>query len=114
MSEEGATMYLWLIATPYLLWIFYLAVMNLKRARDAGRLHRVAAWLGLPVLVVGYVLDVLVQVVPATIVFFDPPRELLLTTRLKRYKDRTDWRGKVSAFMADVLLDDFDPSGKHV
>lgn len=105
---------LWIIATPYLLWLFYLAVMNLKAAREAGKLHRVARLMGVPILAVGYALDVFVNVVVATVAFMDLPRELLLTGRLKRYKGQDNWRGKVSAFMADVLLDDFDPSGKHV
>jgi len=34
----------------YVLWVFYLAVMNLKRARDAGTLTKPALVLGMPVL----------------------------------------------------------------
>lgn len=34
--------------TVYALWIFYLAVMNLKRANDAGKLSKPAKFFGTP------------------------------------------------------------------
>ncbi len=48
----------WLcILSTWMLWVFYLAVMNLKRAKEAGQLSRTALIFGTPVLWVGYVLD---------------------------------------------------------
>ena len=45
------------LGSTYALWIFYLAVMNLARAKRAGLLTTTAKVLGYPVLIVGYVLD---------------------------------------------------------
>ena len=41
----------------YALWIFYLAVMNLKRARDAGLLNLTAKCLGYPILIAGVAVE---------------------------------------------------------
>lgn len=104
------------LASIYALWVFYLAVMHLKRARDNGTLSRPALYLGYPVLLVGYALDVFVQVVPATILFLDLPRESTLTGRLKRYlygEQSGSWREAVAAWMCAHLLDQFDPDGRH-
>lgn len=104
------------LASVYALWIFYLAVMHLKRARDNGTLSRPALYLGYPVLLVGYALDVFVQVVVASVVFLDPPRELTLTGRLKRYINTSpagSWREAAAAWMCAHLLDQFDPDGRH-
>lgn len=99
----------------YALWVFYLAVMNLARAKRAGTLSKPALWLGTPVLLAGYVLDFLTNVLVCTVVFLDLPRETTVTARLKRYAAGPDgWRLSVTLWLADDLLDDFDPSGKHV
>lgn len=107
---------LWPLAALYALWIFYLAVMNLKRAKDAGTLPRTALWLGYPVLFTGLLIDLFVNVAVATIIFLDMPRELTVTARLKRYvRERPGtWRASVAVWFAVNLLDVFDPSGKHV
>lgn len=108
-----------IIAGPlalYALWVFYLAVMHLKRARDHGMLSRPALYLGYPVLLVGYALDVFVQLVPATVIFLDLPRELTLTGRLKRYLNTEpsgSWRESAAVWMCAHLLDQFDPDGRH-
>ena len=100
--------------STYALWIFYLAVMNLKRARDAGLLTKTAAALGYPVLFIGYVLDCFVNVFVMTGLFLELPQELTVTSRLKRHnKESTDWR-KARAVWAEPFLDPFDPSGKHI
>ena len=100
----------------YTLWIFYLAVMNLKRARDAGSMTRTALWFGYPVLFAGLLCDLFVNVVIATLIFADLPRELTVTRRLKRYVTTRPgtWRANAAAWFALNLLDSFDPSGKHV
>lgn len=99
----------------YALWIFYLAVMNLKRVKDAGKLGKVARILGTPVLLVGLVLDFVVNVVPFTLIFLELPRETTVTARLKRHKrESTGWRLRRTDWFASELLDDFDPSGVHI
>jgi hypothetical protein len=102
------------LAVTYALWIFYLAVMTLKRARVAGQLSPLAFALGVPVLKVGLVLDVLVNVLVMTVVLVEPPREWLVTTRLKRHnRVGRGWRYKFANW-CEQFLDPFDPSGDHI
>ena len=104
----------WLVLPTYALWVFYLAVMALKRSRDEGRLTGAPYVLAWPVLIVGYVLDFYVTVIPGTIVFLDRPREGTFTARLKRYaKQPGTWRFTLTVWFAS-LLDRFDPDGYHV
>ena len=99
----------------YSLWLFFLAVMNLKRAKDAGSISKIALYLGYPILFVGYFIDFVTNVFVLTIFLFDLPKELTVTARLKRYKaEGSGWRYNFSAWFATNLLDTFDPSGKHV
>jgi hypothetical protein len=109
---------LWLpligLASVYWLWIFYLAVMNLKRAKHALLLHKSAVVLGTPVLIVGYLLDAFANVFVFTVLLLEMPQELTVTARLKRHiKESTDWRSGVASWFIP-LLDPFDPSGKHI
>jgi hypothetical protein len=102
------------LASLYLLWIFYLAVMNLKRAKEAGLLTKTAKVLGMPVLIVGYALDCFVNVTLMTIVLFEVPQETTVTARLKRHnRESSGWR-KTVAVWAEPLLDPYDPSGDHI
>ncbi len=98
----------------YALWIFYLAVMGLKRAKDAGLLHKTAVVFGYPVLIVGYLLDAFVNVAVLTVILLELPRELTVTARLKRHiRMSQGWRLSVAVWFVP-LLDPFDPSGRHV
>lgn len=98
----------------YLLWILYLAVMNLKRIKDAGLISPLALALGYPVLFVGYLLDVLVNITVLTLVLLEFPKELTVTARLKRHnRTSTGWRKSVAVWF-EPLLDPFDPSGDHI
>lgn len=103
------------LAALYALWLFYLAVMNLKRAKDAGTIGRLALWLGYPILFLGLVLDLIVNVM-LSLLFLDLPQEMTVTARLKRYVQTQPerWRGIAAQWFATHLLDTFDPSGKHV
>lgn len=102
-------------ALVYALWIFYLAVMNIKRAKDLDKLRKPALVMGYPVLLVGYSLDMLANLTVFTVLLLELPRELTVTARLKRhaYGPQT-WRRTFSLWFAHNLLDVFDPSGKHV
>lgn len=101
-------------AATYTLWILYLAVMALKRARNENKLSRLAFAFGVPVLKVGLVLDVLVNVLVLTVVLLELPRELLVTSRLKRHnRAGRGWRQRFAAW-CEQFLDPFDPSGDHI
>lgn len=109
-------LYLFLIGlgSTYALWIFYLAVMGLKRAKDAGLLSTTAKCLGYPVLIVGYVLDCFVNFTVMTVLLLEIPKETTVTSRLKRHNETsTGWR-KAVALWAEPLLDPYDPSGNHI
>lgn len=101
-------------SSAYALWIFYLAVMSLKRAQDAGRLSISAKVFGYPVLFAGLVLDFFVNVTLCTALFLELPREMTVTARLKRHNRKSDgWRQRLAAWF-EPLLDPYDPSGDHI
>lgn len=107
----------------YALWAFYLAVMALKRAKDAGQLSRPALVLGMPIVLVGLALDFVTNLLVMTLVLLELPRHTTVTARLKRhaylaleaahFDEPPPWRSKVSAWICSNFLDVFDPTGKH-
>lgn len=106
-----------LVRLPISLWVFYLAVMNLKAVRDSVGLHPRALWLGTLVLLEGYVRDVFVNLL-LTFILFELPRELTVTERLKRHNVPSTttmgkWRYKVAQWF-EPILDPHDPSGNHI
>jgi len=103
-----------LIVFIYGLWVLYLAIMNLDRARKAGTLNPWAHRLGLPLLYFGLVLDFVSNATILSVIMLEPPRELLMTTRLKRHiATGIGWRYSVARWICSNLLDAFDPSGCH-
>ena len=113
---EQKLIYALLIAlgATYALWVFYIAVMGLKRVRDTVGLSPWALRFGYPVLIVGYLLDVFVNWFVVTVLLLEFPRETTVTARLKRHnRTSTGWRKSVAQFF-EPLLDPFDPSGDHI
>lgn len=103
----------WLtLLAGWLLFVFYAAVMNLKRARDAGQINTFGKVLGYPALYVGLLLDVLVNTTLMTVLFAELPREWLVTLRLARHAQGSGWRQRV-ALVFRPLLNPLDPSGRH-
>lgn len=99
----------------YLGWIIYLAVMALSRAKKENTLTAWTRTLGYPVLIFGLLLDVVLNAVILSVVFLEPPKEWLMTARLKRharYTDRPRSLRIVKWFRQ--FLDPFDPKGKHL
>ncbi len=47
---------LWALAVTYALFIFYAAVMNIKRVRDMGKLTKLGMAFGYPTLIIGLLL----------------------------------------------------------
>ena len=69
----------------YGLYVFYAAVMNIKRVRDMGKLTTLGKVFGYPTLVIGLILDLLVNWFVMTLILLEVPRELTVTSRLKRH-----------------------------
>jgi len=101
------------LGAAWSLWGFYVLIMGLYRAHLAKRLSRPAYLLALPFLVVGYVVDALVNIMIASVVFLELPRSLLLTDRLEYHLGRDGWRGSLARWICTQLLDVFDPTGTH-
>lgn len=100
----------------FILWVFYLAAMNLLRVHRLGKLGRVAFALGVVVMVIGYALDVLANLVVFTMLLLERPRwgEWTVTARLQRHHADPTWRGSISRWFESELLGVFDPDGSHV
>ena len=107
-----------MFAFKLLLWLYggwccYVLVMGIYRAHLAGRLTGINKVLSYPIVIFGLALDVISN--PAvSVLFFDLPREFLVTTRLKRYQSQQKgWRYRVAKYICDKVLDVFDPTGDH-
>ena len=101
------------LAITYGLYVFYCAVMNIKRVRDMDKLTTLGKVFGYPTLIIGLILDLLVNVFVMSIILIEAPRELTVTSRLKRHQASTGWRLAVVKFFEPVL-DPLDPSGDHI
>lgn len=105
---------LYSLASLYLLWVMYLAVMSLARAREVGALSKPALILGYPLFAVGLAFDVLVNVVILSVVFLELPKEATFTGRVSRHcLNGTGWRKRLACWICHDFLDAFDPSGRH-
>lgn len=101
------------VALTYGLFVFYAAVMNIKRVNDSGQLSWFGKALGYPTLAIGLALDLAVNVLVMTPLLLELPKELTVTSRLKRHLGSTGWRLWVVQFLKPVL-DPLDPSGEHI
>lgn len=92
----------------------YWAIMNFSRAKIAGTLPTWALRIGYPLLMVGYLMDFLLNVFIVSWIFFEVPRELLVTARLSRHiKTESGWRKTLATWLCKNLLDWADPKGCH-
>jgi hypothetical protein len=96
-------------------WALYVFSMGIYRAylnRKLVGLNLVMAW---PIVAVAFTIDVLANITIASLIFLDPPEELLVTNRLQRYMagDTESWRYKIASYICDHILDIFDPNGNH-
>lgn len=96
------------------LWVLFLATMNLKQSNDAGQLKGFALWAGYTVLAVGLVVDLIVQITVATVLWLELPRELTVSERVARLcREGHGWRLGLALWFRHALLAPFDRSGGH-
>jgi len=95
-------------------WVFYLAVMNLKRNHAKfDNISRHVKYAAYHALIIGYPLDVSINLIVGTAAFRERPKEWLFSNRLERMKKATGWRRKRATYFCDNWLNPFDPTGKH-
>lgn len=106
---------LFAVGLLYVLWLFFLAVMNLKRAKDSGTITKTALYLGIPLVIAGYIVDFACNILVMTVLLLEIPRETTVTARLSRHIHDSPgtWRAKISIWFCSQILDEFDPSGCH-
>jgi hypothetical protein len=102
-------------ASFYVVLIFFLAVMSLKRARDDGKLTRTTTIICSPILYIGLFVDFLLNTIPMMILMLEIPKEWLVSSRLKRHYHGPDsWRRNIAVWFETHILGPFDPSGSHL
>jgi hypothetical protein len=108
---------IWIVYSVLFLWLFwamYVLVMGLYRAKLSKKLSKVSLVLGAPWLVIGVLMDIVANITLASLIFLEPPRELLVTKRLQRYNGGDHgWRTTLATWVCNHLLDVFDPDGDH-
>lgn len=105
---------IYLLLSPWILWVLYAAVMRLKQVRDAGKLTTSMKVFGYPALFLGLAVDFFVNVVFGTLVFLQIPREMTLSRRLWKLSNGDEgWRQRWSYWIRTQLLDAVDPEGVH-
>lgn len=105
--------FLYALADFYLLWVLYLAVMNLKRAKMNGTLNLQTKILGYPLVWFAYFIDFTCNII-ISFVLLDPPKETTVTEHLKRIKaTETGWRLSIAKWF-ETILNQFDPEGNHI
>lgn len=97
----------------YLTWVFFLAVMMLRQARDAKKIPGATMPVAYLVLGMGLVIDWFLNML-ATVLFVELPAEWLLTGRLSRHiRAGAGWRYRVARWFCDGYLNPFDPGHCH-
>ncbi len=97
----------------YAFWVLYLAIMSLYRAHLNNKLTKLGYVLGSPLLIVGLVIDFIMNLTIFTVLFFELPKEWLVTKRLQRHIRRSGWRFKLANFICEHMLNFADPTGNH-
>lgn len=109
-----ATVFCAIFLGLYLLWVLYLASMNLIASYEVKKIGIVGMIFGMPVVLFGIIIDCLINITVMTLVFLQLPKQWLLTDRLKTLI-RTDlsWRGDLALWICKNLLNPFDHTGDH-
>lgn len=102
--------------TLWVTWIFYLAVMHLKEERDRlkaeGKEFTTSQKIfGYPIIFIGLIVDVFLNMTAGTILFIEIPKEILFTGRVSRWNDTGGWRGDLARWFCSTLLDPFEKGG---
>lgn len=91
----------------YILYIASVTVLEKKRT-----LHKMVWWTLAPVIFITIAIDFIANVTIVSVLFWDIPREYLITKRLQRYKLLPDGhRKQVAEWVCEHMLNPFDTDG---
>lgn len=96
------------------LWVFYLAYQSLRGVwHDLPITTRV---LGAVVVLIGFVVDVIFNLIVGTVLFLELPHEATFSQRVSRLKRgalylEQPWRARLAAWICAALLDPFEAQG---
>ena len=102
--------------SAYVLWVLYLAVMNLLRVHQAGQLSKTAYYLAWPLLGIALAVDIAFNVIVGSVIFLQPPdfKRLTLSARMDDLiRNGSGWRKRNAIIFVAYLLEPFDTSGMH-
>jgi hypothetical protein len=102
------------LVSIYALYVYYCAIMNIWRVYRLGKLTLLGKVFGIPTLAIGLAIDVFVNILVATVVFLDLPREWTLSQRLSRYISKDTGYRRAIARWIEPVLDPLDPRGDHI
>lgn len=98
----------------WLFWALYVFSMGIYRAKLAGRLKGLNLVFAFPIVLLAVLVDVFSNIFIAPLLFWDWPRETLVTARLQRYRKHPNgWRRRIAERICEGMLDVFDPDGDH-
>lgn len=103
-----------ILADLYLFFIMYVASMGMIRAHAEKKLNGVLWVLCLPFVAISIVLDFINNMTVFSLLYWEVPREWLVTDRLKRHAKEQTFRGKLSRWIAETVLNPFDHTGNHI
>jgi hypothetical protein len=95
----------------FALWVMFVVVMTMDQLRDAGRLVPGMIRFGESFASVGLVLDVYCNLIPSSVVFFEPPTEATVSARLRRLVvgEPSLRRTRLARWFAVTLMNPFCP-----
>lgn len=102
------------IVAVYFLWPMYVFCMAMMRAYQSGSVTIFAWCLAFPMILTAIILDVALNFTAFAVLMWDFPRrgEWTFSQRLNRLIKDDGWRGKIALWLADNLLDPYDPDPK--
>jgi hypothetical protein len=97
------------------MFLYYIAGMHLQKMKYEGKLTGPQKAIGYGLLCEGLVLDFLLQVTVASVLFLELPREYTVSGRLWRLSNQPEqtWRVKLALWIRTKLLDSADRRGYH-
>lgn len=116
LSLVSISTVVFILWTLWALWILYVAMMNVQRAATNSALPWQAKMLVIPTTVVFDIIEFVANVVVCTLLFWDLPREITVSDRLRRYAQdpaRAGWR-MIGVNFIRPMIDPFDHKGPHI